>query len=184
MDFGISNNVSYNYVKGQLGVGGVYEGWRIATSADMVSMVSSVWGPASFAYNSYDANKFGVGGIEANAAKGIFSSLAGIIGYNQIHTGSRDGQLQSGGWYNSDAGMGNFFWETNNPIENIDKVALANNYDYHWLTNSVQQNNSTMLVRAASVVTSPTTSVPEPSTLAIFALGIIGLASRRFKKKS
>jgi hypothetical protein len=27
-------------------------------------------------------------------------------------------------------------------------------------------------------------SVPEPSTLAIFALGIIGLASRRFKKKS
>jgi hypothetical protein len=30
----------------------------------------------------------------------------------------------------------------------------------------------------------PTASVPEPSTLAIFALGIIGLASRKFKKKS
>jgi hypothetical protein len=29
-----------------------------------------------------------------------------------------------------------------------------------------------------------TTSVPEPSTLAIFALGLIGLASRRFKKHS
>lgn len=28
------------------------------------------------------------------------------------------------------------------------------------------------------------TSVPEPSSLAIFALGLIGLASRRFKKKS
>jgi hypothetical protein len=28
------------------------------------------------------------------------------------------------------------------------------------------------------------TSVPEPSTLAIFALGMIGLASRRFKKQS
>ena len=28
------------------------------------------------------------------------------------------------------------------------------------------------------------TSVPEPSTLAIFALGVIGLASRRFKKQS
>ena len=26
--------------------------------------------------------------------------------------------------------------------------------------------------------------VPEPSTLAIFALGMIGLASRRFKKQS
>ena len=29
-----------------------------------------------------------------------------------------------------------------------------------------------------------TTVVPEPSTLAIFALGMIGLASRRFKKQS
>jgi len=28
------------------------------------------------------------------------------------------------------------------------------------------------------------TNVPEPSTLAIFALGMIGLASRRFKKQS
>ena len=30
----------------------------------------------------------------------------------------------------------------------------------------------------------PTQEVPEPSTLAIFALGMIGLASRRFKKQS
>lgn len=30
----------------------------------------------------------------------------------------------------------------------------------------------------------PSTDVPEPSTLVIFALGIIGLASRRFKKQS
>ena len=33
-------------------------------------------------------------------------------------------------------------------------------------------------------VTFGVTSVPEPSTLAIFALGMIGLASRRFKKQS
>lgn len=32
--------------------------------------------------------------------------------------------------------------------------------------------------------TGPTSTVPEPSTLAIFALGIMGLASRRFKKQS
>jgi hypothetical protein len=37
-----------------------------------------------------------------------------------------------------------------------------------------------------AVTSSPATppSVPEPSTLAIFALGMIGLASRRFKKQS
>jgi hypothetical protein len=33
-------------------------------------------------------------------------------------------------------------------------------------------------------VPNPTTSVPEPSTLAVFALGIMGLASRRFMKQS
>jgi hypothetical protein len=40
--------------------------------------------------------------------------------------------------------------------------------------------------RAANFTTVPAAppSVPEPSTLAIFALGMIGLASRRFKKQS
>lgn len=33
-------------------------------------------------------------------------------------------------------------------------------------------------------ITLPTTEVPEPSTLAIFALGLMGLASRRFKKQA
>jgi hypothetical protein len=35
---------------------------------------------------------------------------------------------------------------------------------------------------AIPVATTSITSVPEPSTLAIFALSIMGLASRRFKK--
>jgi hypothetical protein len=39
-------------------------------------------------------------------------------------------------------------------------------------------------VSAPIVDEPPTTSVPEPSTLAMFALGMIGLASRRFKKQS
>ena len=33
-------------------------------------------------------------------------------------------------------------------------------------------------------IVAETTSVPEPSTIAIFALGMMGLAARRFKKKS
>ena len=41
---------------------------------------------------------------------------------------------------------------------------------------AVNYNTNTWLVKKAEV--------PEPSTLAIFALGMIGLASRRFKKQS
>ena len=40
------------------------------------------------------------------------------------------------------------------------------------------------VVPTGGTTTGDPTSIPEPSTLAIFALGMIGLASRRFKKKS
>jgi hypothetical protein len=43
-------------------------------------------------------------------------------------------------------------------------------------------NNSTAWDRV--IFTANATNVPEPSTLAILALGIMGLASRRFKKKA
>jgi hypothetical protein len=39
-------------------------------------------------------------------------------------------------------------------------------------------------VRYDVLTSEPATSVPEPSTIAIFALGIMGLASRRFMKKA
>ena len=54
------------------------------------------------------------------------------------------------------------------------------------LTLSLQfsaSKNSIMLLRDVASNTSPT-SIPEPSTLAIFALGMMGLVTRRFKKKS
>jgi hypothetical protein len=49
--------------------------------------------------------------------------------------------------------------------------------------NAVLSGNATLQYRYTSVP-APSTSVPEPSSLAIFALGMIGLASRRFKKQS
>lgn len=48
----------------------------------------------------------------------------------------------------------------------------------NWTEESNANHVGSWLVRDAVV------DVPEPSTLAIFALGLIGLASRRFKKQS
>jgi hypothetical protein len=48
-------------------------------------------------------------------------------------------------------------------------------------TNAIYDDNNPIL---NGLTLENTTSVPEPTTLAIFALGMIGLASRRFKKKS
>ncbi|MEH6385288.1 MAG: PEP-CTERM sorting domain-containing protein [Colwellia sp.] len=53
-----------------------------------------------------------------------------------------------------------------------------------WRAGSVTNlNNSTSWDRVV-FTTNATVDVPEPSTLAIFALGMIGLASRRFKNQS
>jgi hypothetical protein len=57
--------------------------------------------------------------------------------------------------------------------------------DYHAYSTAPDSygNQYTLLSNEISWV-SDSTEVPEPSTLAIFALGMIGLASRRFKKQS
>ena len=46
-----------------------------------------------------------------------------------------------------------------------------------WNGGSIENSSATQLNIVSSIV-------PEPSTIAIFALGMIGLASRRFKKQS
>jgi len=48
----------------------------------------------------------------------------------------------------------------------------------------ILHNFSTTLAYGIDNISFSSTTVPEPSTLAIFALGMIGLASRRFKKQS
>jgi hypothetical protein len=59
-------------------------------------------------------------------------------------------------------------------IGNISKINLL----------SLDQDSTTLDTISFESVTTIPTDVPEPSTLAIFALGMIGLASRRFKKQS
>ena len=49
---------------------------------------------------------------------------------------------------------------------------------------SISPNSRQFIMHELRFSGAGATSVPEPSTLAIFALGIIGLASRRFKKQS
>ncbi|MBA6384141.1 PEP-CTERM sorting domain-containing protein [Colwellia sp. BRX10-6] len=55
-------------------------------------------------------------------------------------------------------------------------IVTSTDFNYHG-------GNLPFITDELAYVTSPRTAeVPEPSTLAIFALGMIGLASRRFKK--
>ncbi len=68
---------------------------------------------------------------------------------------------------------------------NFDNIFNVQNIAFTGFTNltSVQFSNGSSQALQIDNIVLRTTNVPEPSTLAIFALGIIGLASRRFKKK-
>ena len=54
-------------------------------------------------------------------------------------------------------------------------MRIADTSDGEW--------DSSVFIQAGSFSDTNPTDVPEPSTLAVFALGLIGLASRRFKKQ-
>ncbi len=65
-------------------------------------------------------------------------------------------------------------------------AGTSEGYTAAWATKYKQSYtpNDPLISNWAGFVLIKTQEVPEPSTLAIFALGIIGLASRRFKKQS
>ena len=57
---------------------------------------------------------------------------------------------------------------------------------FYYLDEQLRQESTSMSFLIGAFSTSPVDvpDVPEPSTFALFAMGMIGLASRRFKKQS
>jgi hypothetical protein len=83
------------------------------------------------------------------------------------------------GWYINDSdilSMASAYSQFVTPV--LQQVLIpGNGWNYESARDTGQQEFGWYLVKN-------TTEVPEPSTLAIFALGMIALASRRFKKQS
>jgi len=166
MDFGINNIHSYNEVSDLLT--STYTGWNLATE----SQVLNLW-----------TNAFEVQHITAwpNTAGGgyLYYMYANDIGkqimldvYSTMAYGYENwrGIGSLGLFERADGGMAYAFFTS--WAEHTEVYGRDNDYESYRASNDLRY--STMLVKS--------TEVPEPSTLAIFALGMIGLASRRFKK--
>jgi hypothetical protein len=69
-------------------------------------------------------------------------------------------------------------------IEGFGLIGAQNSYVFSGYIPSNYGSINNTSTRQGVALVRDTMQVPEPSTLAIFALGIIGLASRRFKKKA
>jgi hypothetical protein len=146
-------------------------GLRNAGSQTLVfseSVANIVFAYVSLNGNGYsfdqDFDILSVGGVDGKARgywgtgtsyKNIIDDGFGNIEYQLLGTGEPHGTIQFKGAFNEVS------WNS------------LSSENWNGFTVGIQGTSEEVF-----------TSVPEPSTLAIFALGIMGLASRRFKKQS
>lgn len=197
MDFGINDSHSYNEVKSLLTT--TYAGWALATSSQVFNLWSNAFsgvgsntdrinasGPTFAYYNNTSPTntdmlevfaKMGYSFNNGSGSHGWFANNDGLLDYVHFH---RYGL--------SDAESSRQTAQIYGPNTNNDNNMSTKNSYY-----------STMLVRKADIVSpnpmllnvrnlpSPMNIVveaPEPTTFAIFALGMIGLIARRYTQKT
>ena len=125
-----------------------------------------IWGGQHFSPNTWTGNVF----------DGISVSFSG-------NTGTWSGYNYS--WSLLDTNVTNTDVASNNTVT----VDFGTNYLVEGMSNyridfmSGNGNNGNSLVLGSFGTFEVNNDVPEPSTLAIFALGLMGLASRRYKKQ-
>ena len=167
LDMSFTDNKSYNEVLTLIAAGQALDGWSVASFDD----VRSMYGAFGFATtpddttDGYYATNTGyddvlnmLGATYGSTSYAFTVGYVSDVGnnYNGVSTWQR--VVQTGYFSN----VGNGFWRGDS---------------WGWSQGDPDERVGTYLTRTV-------VHVPEPSTLAIFALGMIGLASRRFKKQS
>jgi hypothetical protein len=128
--------------------------------------------------NIFDAVLNGTGHRSSNSAvvksrASVFVSMLGQTQGWEVAQGVSRGSVSSTGKY----GLG-YVYNSSNSANVADPSSNC-----CWNDSTGHQSVGSWLVKEASGA-APASTVNEPATLAIFALGMIGLASRRFKKQS
>jgi hypothetical protein len=194
---GSSDNVLFNTNSSFYGIDGIYQNYSTkglnSLSTTFTSITESVlsnvdllvfshrssWNtPLNYTSAELSAiNQFLIdGGDLLLVAESNNSTINHFANFNSFLSGVGSGITYTGervaAWDNTQASVSNL---------TVGQATLHQGY-YDILTggNTIYSLNGKTSV-ASEIITA---SVPEPSTLAIFALGMIGLASRRFKKQS
>jgi hypothetical protein len=166
-------------------------GWSLNFQSDWGSLAAHDY--EMFAGIALDEYVF-IGALDrntSNIALGAAVRLSDLLNYT---TGNNTNNHNGASWYFRNGSAMGFaaIGETVNlysaDISNDDGSLSKLSWHMHdWSTagfrvGNMFDNNSENFEKV--VFRASATDVPEPSTLAIFALGMIGLASRRFKKQS
>ena len=172
------------------------------TSANWTLSNGSVLGNPASEFYSQNALHFNGSGTRSATTNAFDMTTGGVLSFMLKIGGSNDTALfedadagedviiqyatNSGSWVNlvvidtEDVNYKDSWGMVNLSFSGL---AMTNNTKFQWIQASHSGNNWDNWA-IDNVSLSNNANVPEPATFAIFALGIIGLASRRFKKKS
>ena len=176
MDFGVNDHYSFNQVKSLLAT--EYVGWMLATETQVEQLIHNAFsGVGSTSHVFQNQNSYSV----YRTYTENFDNIWNPMGFNT----SSGVAINRFGWFESDTpsgGLANIAMVDRHVLGDLDEVNVTGKFRASETNRTmIHREYSTMLVRGNG---SPIPSVPEPSTIAIFALGILGLASRKFKKNS
>jgi len=133
-------------------------------------------------------NNYGTGQLRVTDGKNkigsVMSPIFEAMGHNYvIYSGHKYEQQAAYGLFESTKGLGLIehyeFTGSERDLTYDDQAQFRTSVDFSWHTDNTSPLYSTMLIRNDIA-----TDVPEPSTVAILSLGLLGLASRKFNKNN
>lgn len=189
MDFGITNNQSFDYVSSQLVVGGVYEGWRLPNVEEVLAMwwnigdLDNYTPDYSFTDSRIDRRYFAADDLNNDTnTESAFDQVFSIIGYNKVQPyGSTGEKFTSYGFFEGTDSLSWLRYENYTMHPGVpDRIIYRDDQNINSERSTTNELYSTLLVKADS---SSSTEVSEPSSLAVFGLAGLLLAGRRFSRK-
>lgn len=186
MKFGVNSKDTYDFVANQLGTGQAYDGWRLATKDEVYNMYSNTFLSLNAEFiNPLDSIGRSTVIDGQNKSTSIFDNIFETMGYNTLRRQGTPFEIKwSSGLFEGDDGLSLF--KTYDLVGSFEKrfsgdqVSFYNHANFDYLSGSTSAEYSTMLIK--KVDSGNAVSVPEPSTLAILLLGMVGLLPRKFIK--